>query len=167
MYFKLGVVGGVLYRFPDPTLARTALFDTLDERIKQDILKDRDCEIEIVSGASDEDGVDTWAREYAHERGYALKEFPPQFDLYDRPKVYHVRNIELAKYVAWCWGFLGPNQSDHPKARSGTLMTIRHSTKHQASVKVFKLVEDKFKLSWEKQSWFEGWQEHIRRQMFK
>lgn len=52
--------------------------------------------IEVVSGGAK--GVDTLGERYAFERGYAVKSFLPNWDLYGKSAGY-IRNEQMARYA--------------------------------------------------------------------
>lgn len=56
-------------------------------------------EVEIVSGTAK--GADKLGERYAKEMGYALKEFPADWDKYGK-KAGYVRNRQMAEYGSHC-----------------------------------------------------------------
>jgi hypothetical protein len=125
---SLGIVDGVLRRFPDPEVTKVVFFDFLDKNLPENVT--------TVSGASDEGGIDSWIREYESAKGRKLKEFPPQFDVYGRPKAYYVRNQQIADEGKEVWAFLGPTEG---LLRSGAMQTIRMARKQGKKTRVFRL----------------------------
>jgi len=158
----LGVVGSVESKFSIIDMAKKALFDSLDQEVEL-FLKDRkNVQLVIVSGVSPNGGIDILARRYSVVRGYDLLEFPPDFEKYGTPKAYYVRNEQIAEKAHCILGYLAPGENPDPKARSGTMMTIRRGIKNDITVKVFRLEGDKFVQKWMKWSWLEGWESNIK-----
>lgn len=54
-------------------------------------------DIEIISGGAK--GADSLAEQYAKEKGYALKVFPADWDIYGKSAGYK-RNAEMHKYIS-------------------------------------------------------------------
>lgn len=65
-------------------------------KTKMDHLLSQKQDIEIVSGAAR--GADQLGERYAAERGYALKQFPADWDTYGKSAGYK-RNAEMAEYA--------------------------------------------------------------------
>lgn len=61
-----------------------------------DFYLSRQTDIEIVSGCAR--GADSLAIQYANERGYPVKKFPANWDLYGKSAGYR-RNAEMAEYA--------------------------------------------------------------------
>jgi len=85
--FKLIVAGSRDYY--DYEFLKKAL-----DHLLQNIPKDK---IQIVSGKAS--GADSLGERYANEKGYPIKPFPADWERYKR-RAGHVRNEEMAKYVA-------------------------------------------------------------------
>jgi len=82
----------------------------------------------IISGGAK--GVDTWAIEYAKERGFKTKEYPPDFDKYGRPDAYHKRNTDIVKdsdEIVAFWDEKSP----------GTRSVIKKAVKYGKLIAVF------------------------------
>lgn len=78
-------------------IAGTRSFDDYELlRTKMDHLLSRRSEIEIVSGTAR--GADQLGERYAAERGYALKQFPADWNTYGKSAGYR-RNAEMAEYA--------------------------------------------------------------------
>lgn len=78
-------------------IAGTRSFDDYELlRTKMDRLLSRRSEIEIVSGTAR--GADQLGERYAAERGYALKQFPADWNTYGKSAGYR-RNAEMADYA--------------------------------------------------------------------
>lgn len=65
-------------------------------KTKMDYLLSQKQDIEIVSGAAR--GADQLGERYAAERGYALKQFPADWNTYGKSAGYR-RNTEMAEYA--------------------------------------------------------------------
>ena len=171
-YIHIGISGSIHHKWVDPVRARALFFEHMDLLIMED-QRLSSAPICIHSGESDKGGIDTWAKEYAIDRGLKFIPHPPDFVRYSRPKAYYVRNTELVRAVGWLYAFLAPSESTDIKSRSGTMMTVREAIKQGDSVFVHTLVGDTlegnnkirfggFRLIWKKLSWLEGWTENIR-----
>lgn len=76
------------------------LEEKMDFFLKNKIDKNRPYfNIEIVSGTAR--GADTLGEKYAKEKGFALKRFPANWDLYGK-KAGYIRNKEMRNYADVC-----------------------------------------------------------------
>lgn len=76
------------------------LKEKMDLFLKNKIDKNKPCSnIEIVSGTAR--GADTLGEKYAKEKGFALKKFPANWDLYGK-KAGYIRNREMRDYADVC-----------------------------------------------------------------
>lgn len=76
------------------------LKEKMDFFLKNKIDKNRPYfNIEIVSGTAR--GADTLGEKYAKEKGFALKKFPANWDLYGK-KAGYIRNREMRDYADVC-----------------------------------------------------------------
>lgn len=76
------------------------LEEKMDFFLKNKIDKNRPYfNIEIVSGTAR--GADTLGEKYAKEKGFALKRFPANWDLYGK-KAGYIRNREMRDYADVC-----------------------------------------------------------------
>lgn len=84
-------------------------------------------EIEIVSGTAK--GADTLGEQYANERGYKLKQFPADWDIYGKSAGYR-RNAEMANYADLLIAF-------HDGKSKGTKHMIDLANKKEINVAIY------------------------------
>ncbi|MBA7551926.1 hypothetical protein ES705_44477 [subsurface metagenome] len=129
--FVLVVVGSRESRWkaPDPVTAKLMLFNFMDESLSGGVTA-------IMSGESDEGGVDIWIHEYADERFIEFIPRPPDFEKFGRPNAYYQRNQQMADEGDHVWAFLAIGAS---LQRSGSMQTVRMARRQRKRTRVYRI----------------------------
>ncbi len=95
---------------------------------KLDTLLQDKTDIQIVSGKAQ--GADRLGEKYAKENGYPIKEFPAQWDKYEK-SAGMIRNNEMAKYADACVCFWNGKSK-------GTAHMLKIATKNNLLMRVIR-----------------------------